>query len=335
MDLRLRCYRRDDAPSEPFLESVDLDLRQLSYFVRVIELRSFTKAAKVLGISQPAIGEQIKNLEAELNAALLTRHSRGVEPTEAGRLLFNKARAILLQVEEARAEVHEYAVGLSGEVAIGLTPGLSDTIAAEAVERCSRNYPGVSINVIEDLSSSLIRRIAEKQALSFAIVSAYDLASTSNVNSLKLYVEDLYAVGHSRIVGKTDQPIPFRELAQFRLILLGSGSAQHGLKARLSQLAHSKAVQLSFAYEIQAISVVKQLAEREVGVAILSLESIRNRILDGRLCARRIDNPSVTRELNLIWNSNRALSRAEETVKNVLIQIITMDRDLQTTTAQT
>lgn len=301
-----------------------MELRQLSYFVKVIELRSFTKAAEVLRISQPAIGEQIKNLEGELKATLLVRHSRGVEPTETGRIFFNKARAILEYVAEARNAVRDYEEGLRGQVTLGLTPGLSEAISASAIERCSRDYPGISINVIEDLSSSLLTRVSKaSEGISFAVISGYDLSTAQNITATRLFEESLYAVGSPKVIGKTTEPIEFSELAQYRLILLGNGSgAPQGLKAQLSKLAQGNCVPLSISHEIQAVSVVKQLAEREIGVAILPLDSVRDSVSQGRLSARRIVSPAVTRELNLVWNSDRTLSAAEETIRTIVHEMI-------------
>ncbi|CAO3419844.1 LysR family transcriptional regulator [Azospirillum doebereinerae] len=304
-----------------------MDLRQLTYFVRVIELRSFTKAADALRISQPAIGEQIRNLEAELDASLLIRHSRGVEPTETGRILFNKARAILAQVAEARSAVRDYEDGLRGDVTLGLTPGLTDMVAAAAIERCSRDFPGITVNVIEDVSSALIARVAlAAEALSFAVVSGYDLAATPALGATRLFEEELYAVASPTLLGATDEPIAFHELARFRLILLSNGSpVQQGLKAQLGRIARAEGIELSIAYEIQAVSVVKQLAERDVGVAILPVDTVRRSAEDGRLSARRIVSPGVIRDLHLVWNAGRPLTSAEDTIRDLLVRMI-MDR---------
>jgi LysR family nitrogen assimilation transcriptional regulator len=306
-----------------------VDLRQLTYFVKVIELRSFTRAAETLHISQPAIGEQIRNLEDELDAILLIRHSRGVEPTETGRMLFNRARAILQQVSEARSAVREYEEGLRGSVTLGLTAGLSEAIAASMIERCSREFPGVVVNVVEDLSTSLVKRVASGgEMVSFAIVSGYDLAATSNIVVTRLLEQDLYAVASPKIIGVTSEPIEFAELAQFRLILLGNGSrAQRGLRTQLESIAQAEDIKLSVAYEIQAISVAKQLAEREIGVAVLPFGTVRNAVQEGRLSARRIISPGVSRELNLIWGAHRPLTAAEETIKNVVTEMIVESRD--------
>jgi LysR family nitrogen assimilation transcriptional regulator len=305
-----------------------VELRQLNYFVRVIELRSFTKAAEALHISQPAIGEQIKNLEDELSASLLIRHSRGVEPTETGRMLFKRARAILQQVAETREAVRDYEQGMRGRVTLGLTIGLAESVAAAMIERCSREYPSVVIHVMEDLSTSLVKRVTSRgSALSFAVVSGYELPATQDVLSRHLLKQDLYAVGSTRTIGSTNDPLPFHELAQFRLILPGDGTrAPRGLLTQLEAIAQSEDISLMVAYEIQAISLIKQLVERDVGVAVLPAGTVSEGVRDGRLAARRIVGPSVSRELHVVWSAHRVLTAAEEKVRDMLSEMIVENR---------
>ena len=85
-----------------------MEIRQLRYFVKVIELKSVSCAAEVLHIAQPALGLQVRKLEDELHTQLLIRHSRGVEPTPAGKLLRERANAILAQIEETKQAIRDF-----------------------------------------------------------------------------------------------------------------------------------------------------------------------------------------------------------------------------------
>ena len=82
-----------------------MDVRQLRYFVEVVEAKSFTRAAERVHVAQPALGFQVRKLEDELGVSLLHRHSRGVDPTEAGTALLRHAHAVLRQIELARQEL--------------------------------------------------------------------------------------------------------------------------------------------------------------------------------------------------------------------------------------
>ncbi|MGE0315145.1 MAG: LysR family transcriptional regulator [Lautropia sp.] len=99
-----------------------MNLRQLKYFVKVVEAGSMTRAAEQLFVAQPALGMQIRQLEEDVGVALLDRHSRGVTPTRAGALLLERARAILALVEQARSEVSACDRGRAKRCASGSRP---------------------------------------------------------------------------------------------------------------------------------------------------------------------------------------------------------------------
>ena len=99
-----------------------IDLKQLEYFVNVVELGGFSRAGRVLGIAQPAISRQVRSLEVELRQNLLLRNGRGATPTEAGKRLLEDARGILQQVDRARREVDETKDAPVGHVVVGLPP---------------------------------------------------------------------------------------------------------------------------------------------------------------------------------------------------------------------
>jgi LysR family nitrogen assimilation transcriptional regulator len=87
------------------LSEVNLDLRQLRYFVAIVEQGSFSRAAQVLNVAQPALSAHVRNMEADLGTNLLFRSAQGVMPTEAGTTLLRNARLVIEQVAAAEAEV--------------------------------------------------------------------------------------------------------------------------------------------------------------------------------------------------------------------------------------
>jgi len=100
-----------------------MELRHLRYFVAVAEELNFTRAAKRLGINQPPLSLQIRQLEKEMGTPLLVRHARGVELTNAGRLMLEDTRVILNQVEQAKIGVRRRARGETGYLIIGSSGG--------------------------------------------------------------------------------------------------------------------------------------------------------------------------------------------------------------------
>ncbi len=120
-----------------------MNLRQLRYFVKIVELGSMTRAAEQLHVAQPALGMQIRQLEESLGVALLRRHSRGVDPTPAGVRLHERAIEILALVERTAKEVAGSDVDRSESIRLGLTPALMPILGPEIAVQARERTPQV------------------------------------------------------------------------------------------------------------------------------------------------------------------------------------------------
>jgi LysR family nitrogen assimilation transcriptional regulator len=126
-----------------------MDVRQLRYFVGVLEAKSLNKASGLLHVAQPALGAQIRNLERELGLKLLHRHPRGVEPTEAGERLARHARQLLLQIDRMRQELSDYATVPSGRVLMCMPRSLPREVSTSIAERCQTTLPDIKLRIVE------------------------------------------------------------------------------------------------------------------------------------------------------------------------------------------
>ncbi|MER5701479.1 MULTISPECIES: LysR family transcriptional regulator [unclassified Micromonospora] len=134
-----------------------MQLHQLRYFVAVAEVRHFTQAADVVGITQPSLSKQIHALEADLGAPLFERVRGNIALTAAGEVLLPLARRILADVETATREVQEL-VGLRrGRVRLGATPSLATALAPPVLRRFRDAHPAVDLRVEEGGSQNLVR----------------------------------------------------------------------------------------------------------------------------------------------------------------------------------
>ena len=132
-----------------------MDIRQLEYFVRIAELGSFTRASIDLGMTQPALSRQIRQLETELRQNLLTRNGRGVVVTEAGNVLLAHARLIIHQIQRAREDVGRVRGALVGHVAVGLPPGIAKVLTVALTHAFRERLPQATLSIAEGLSVSL------------------------------------------------------------------------------------------------------------------------------------------------------------------------------------
>jgi LysR family nitrogen assimilation transcriptional regulator len=301
-----------------------MEVRQLVYFTRIVTLRSFTKAAAELRIAQPALGQQVRNLEEELGVTLLLRHSRGVEPTEAGLLLFDRATKVLDDLRCLAEEVREFQSSARGAVAVGITPGIGEFLAGPLVERCSRDFPEITLNLVQDLSARLIERVSSEQALTFVVASSFELGRAREITSEPLANEPLFLVGSPELMPDRDDPIRFAQLPEYRLIMLGTGNIgrSHGLRRTVEKEAERQNIKLQIAYEMQSVTAVTELLERKLGVAILPLGTVARRIADGKLKAVHIVDPEVCRELCLAFSTKHPLSPAGRAVRSALTALI-------------
>jgi DNA-binding transcriptional LysR family regulator len=158
-----------------------MEFRRLQYFLAVAEEKSFTRAAKRLGIKQPPLSLQIRKLETEMGAALFDRGTRSVELTDTGRLLLEQARMILRQVEQTKTEVRRRARGETGRVNVGFGIGTHfHPLVPSIIREYGAHYPEVLMcpqaNNSAMLSARLRAGTIDAAFIYLPIANAEDLA---------------------------------------------------------------------------------------------------------------------------------------------------------------
>jgi len=146
-----------------------MQLRHLRYFVKIVEAGSFSRAAAAIHIAQPALSQQIAELEQMLGVTLLHRSARGARPTPAGEALFTEASAILRQIERIPGIVRSSGGEAQGSVSFGMSSTLASFLAGAFMEISRRELPKVALSFKTDDSMSLRTKIME-QRLDLAIV---------------------------------------------------------------------------------------------------------------------------------------------------------------------
>src|ERR1700679_1477563 len=137
-----------------------MELRHLRYFVAVAEELNFTRAAKRLGINQPPLSSQIRQLEKELGTALFYRRTRGVELTNAGKLLLEEARIILRQVEVAKIGVRRRGRGETGQINIGSSGATYfHPLIPAVIREFKTHYPDIALLPRASNTALLVARL--------------------------------------------------------------------------------------------------------------------------------------------------------------------------------
>jgi LysR family nitrogen assimilation transcriptional regulator len=265
-----------------------MNLRQLKYFVRVVEAANMTRAAEELRIAQPALGMQIKQLEETLEVTLLIRHSRGVSPTAAGEKLFQRAVQILDLVEIARRETR----GDVGEtVRFGLTPSLMQIIGPELLLQVSERARQLAFSMSEEMSHILVDSLHRAE---LDLILAYEVPDAPAFWKRALYQEDLVLVTAAGNAG--DAPITFAEAMAGPLIL---PERRDGVRALVEKTAAEHALAIRLAHEIRSIPGIKTMIARGSAAGILPYGTVLAEVSAGILYARPIVAPVLRRTLYL------------------------------------
>ena len=284
-----------------------MDIRKLTYFVAVSEQKSFTKAAEILRIAQPALGLQIRQLEQQLKVQLLVRHSRGVELTDAGVILLEHARHILERIELARAAVRDSAPMQGERITIGMAPSISAMLSYPLIKLGAQKFPNVTIVLVEELSSVLLEWL-ENGRIDIAI--GYELLNSAKVSGDPLFIQDFFLV-QSPKTKRRRRKINFAELADIELLMPAS---PHGLRELMEAGAARLGLRLKIRFEVQSISVLKELVEQGICATVLSYGAVARECQKGRLVAAEIVNPTVKRIAYLAYSLRRPRSKAKDAV---------------------
>ena len=283
-------------------------LRQLRYFLTVAEAGSFTAAAERMHVSQPALGYQVKQLEARFGVALLERHSRGIRPTAAGHALALHARRIMAEVEAAEAALGAFRTAPAEPVSLGVTPTPGRALAPELVAAALGAGPRIALR--EGLSDELARLVALGE-LDAAL--CYDPVTTERLDILRLYTEDLYLVGPPRLIAQKGD-IAFDELAGLPLVL--DGRFQAGRRI-IEAIAAAQGAPLDL-IEAEAVTVKRELLVRHGRCSIVPLGLFFEEIGRGQLAARRVVSPRISR--TLVLATRRGL--APDTLRGLAAAIV-------------
>jgi LysR family transcriptional regulator, nitrogen assimilation regulatory protein len=282
-----------------------MDLRQLRYFVRVAELGSFSKAAAFLKIAQPALSRQIRNLEVEHRDVLFIRNGRGVELTEAGKLLLDHARGILRLVDRAYEDMENARTGKLGRVAIGMPATLSMIVATPLVRELRARLPDARFTMMQGRSSQLQEWVLGG-ALDMALV--LDAPATPMLEIHQVSSDNLGIVGTMDLLGGTG-PISLKQLANLPVIIQSRpNKIRLIIDSALAEIGQTMDVVL----ESDNHETGFHMAREGMGCTVHSMRFQRNVPAASGLVFRKIVEPEITIKSQIILPARRPISRLQD-----------------------
>ncbi len=241
-----------------------MDLRQLKYFVQIVDSGSLAKASRQLYIAQPALSQQLSKLEAEIGKPLLIRSSKGVTPTENGAALLHHARFMLRQLEQALSVARQEPGTVHGMVSVGLAATTICALGVPFVRRIRERYPGIVLNVVEGMSGHL-RQMMQTGQLDLVILFARD--AIPELVADPLVDEELFVLlpTHSKLIAQRRVKVSIAEAAQLPLIL---PTSMHGLRRRIVAEFEQRNLSATVVAEIDSLSLLLACVDEGIGVTI-------------------------------------------------------------------
>ncbi|WP_272572064.1 MULTISPECIES: LysR family transcriptional regulator [unclassified Providencia] len=151
-----------------------MDIRSLRYFVEVVQLNGFSRAAERLFVTQPAISRSIQKLEQELGYTLLVIENDGVRLTDEGEILLSHAKQILKQFNSMNKALKEKEGPLSGILNVGLPPVIASTYFADIIMAFSRRYPQVELKILELGTHKMMEAMLNGEVETAAVMLPFD-----------------------------------------------------------------------------------------------------------------------------------------------------------------
>ncbi|MFD8990732.1 LysR family transcriptional regulator [Streptomyces goshikiensis] len=289
-----------------------MELRQLRYFVAVVEEGGFTRAAARLHLSQPGLSAQIGQLEKELGQPLLDRSNRSVTATEVGRAVLPYARAALAAADAVRQTVDEHTGLLRGRVTLGLVSGATSRAfdIASFLADFHGAHPALEIALTEDTSARMQAALLSGE-IDIALLGPTWEAPPPGISHRTVIDAPLVAAitSDDPLLAPADRSsVPLADLRDRRLICLPRGT---GVRAALERACAQAGFRPHVAFEAAAPDVLAQLAARGLGVAVLPLGE-ENPDFGGALRTLRIVEPGVRARIVLAWPATGPASPAAQ-----------------------
>jgi len=300
-----------------------MNLKQLEYFVSVAELGSFSKAARMLDIAQPALSRQVRSLETDLRETLLLRNGRGITLTPAGERLFEHGIAILQQVQQAREDMTAQRDQPVGRIAIGLPPSIGRQLTLPLIDAFSRQLPAAQLAIVEGLSTHVAEWITTGRV---DLGLLHHPEANPALELRQLLEESLHLVSPVQASpaagGGSRGPLAMRELQRYPLIL---PERLHVIRRLIDTQAALLGLKLQVAWEVSSVAAIIDLVCAGYGHAVLTASAVAASGQSDSLIARPLVDPVVTSALCLARSTHRRetpLQRRTERLLGELVQAL-------------
>ncbi len=280
-----------------------MNLRALQYFVKLADLRHFSKAADACFVSQPTLSTQIKKLEDELGVQLVERSPKNIMLTPVGEEIAGRARLVLSDIDQIRAVARRSGNPADGSLRLGLFPTLAPYFLPHVVPSIRKTYPNLRLQLAEEKTEDILRMLRQGE------LDAGLLALPINDDGLEVDVlfEEPFVValpGDHPLASRSS--ITMNDLEGTELLLLEEGHClrEHALEVCALAGAHERVD-----FHATSMETLRQMVAADVGITLMPILSVKPPIAaTSNVVTRQFADPAPSRTVALVWRSSSALS---------------------------
>jgi len=289
------------------MSKIDFDLRQLEIFCKVVDLKSFSKAADAVFLAQASVSERIANLEKSVGTLLLDRMGRQIIPTKAGELLYKHAALMLDMKKTARLEMEKFLGLRQGEILLGGSTIPGEYILPKLIGEFHEKYPFISV-VLTVAGSREIEDMVQNGDLELGVVGSKDFSK--EMVSYNIWKDELVLVVNSNHKWAKRKSIAPDDLFKEPFIIREPGSGTLKIMEDYLKLWGKKGLEdLHVVARLGTSTAIKEGIKANFGVSILSSRAVETEIDAGILKTVKINEmPLMTRSFYLIRDKRRIAS---------------------------
>jgi DNA-binding transcriptional LysR family regulator len=291
------------------MPSVDFDLRQLEIFCKVVELKSFSKAAEAVFLTQASVSERIAGLENSIGAKLLDRLGRQIVPTRAGELLFRQALQLLDMKRSVKLEIENFLGLKQGEVRLGGSTIPGEYILPAIIGKFNKKYPFISVSlVISDTTET--ENLVHRGDLELGVIGSR--SSNQDLVHYNLWKDELVLIVNADHRWADKKTVSPDELLQEPFIMREKGSGtQRIIDEALKASGLGGILSLKSVACLGSSTAIKEGVKAGLGVSIISSRALETEFKSGVLKTIKIKGlPTIKRTFYLIKDKRRVASPA-------------------------
>ncbi|AMB87491.1 LysR family transcriptional regulator [Pseudomonas agarici] len=301
-----------------------MDLRRLELLMQVAHFDSFSKAATVLGIAQPALGRQMHKLEEECGFRLFYRHGRGVMLTPEGQSLLDRAGPLLLELTAIPSDLQSEYASPKGAVTVGVTPTICNLLGLKLITSIQEKYPELQINLVSGYSGYVHEWLVDGRV---DIAILHDARRSASIQVAPLCQAELYFVTcASHDPFKNTDQVELSQVTEHPLVL---PTGNHGLCRTLDYATSKLDIKPNIKFQSDTLELLKEIVTANLASTILAKPAVMQEIARGTLSAHLITSPCLFTKLVLATVVNRPVTRAikliEQEIKNIVDTLVEND----------